>query len=53
MFSILASILKLILVFISIYLLNLQNKQNNKNLFYYWLIVAAYWLFNFLSGLKI
>ena len=53
MFTTLTSILKIILTFLSLYLADLQFKGNNNKLGIYWILVALYWFFNFLSGLKI
>lgn len=44
-------ILKLILVGFSVYLAYSQYKLNNKTLVIYWIVVATYWLFNYISGL--
>lgn len=49
MFHIIASILKLVLVGIALYLMYLnKNKQPNR---LYWMIAAIYWFVNFLSGI--
>lgn len=44
-------ILKLVLVGFSLYLCYSQYLQNNITLVVYWIVVAIYWLFNFISGL--
>lgn len=44
-------ILKLILVGFSLYLCYLQYKVLNTALILYWIVVALYWLFNYLSGI--
>lgn len=43
--------LKLILVAFSLYLCYMQAQNNNTAMVIYWIVVAVYWLFNFLSGL--
>ena len=53
MFMTLTSILKIILTFLSLYLADSQFKNDNDKLGAYWIFVALYWFFNFLSGLKI
>lgn len=45
-------ILKLVLVGFSLYLCYSQYLQNNITLVVYWIVVATYWLFNFISGLS-
>ena len=44
-------ILKLILVIFSLYLCYSQFKLNNSTLAIYLIVVATYWLFNYLSGI--
>ena len=49
MFHVIASILKLVLVVIALYLMYLnRNKKENR---LYWMIAAVYWFVNFLSGI--
>ena len=45
--------LKLVLVGFSLYLCYSQNLLGNKTMVLYWVVVALYWLFNFISGLNI
>lgn len=45
--------LKLVLVGFSLYLCYSQHLLNNKTLVLYWVVVALYWLFNFISGLNV
>lgn len=44
-------ILKIVLVFFSLYLCYLQYKQGNSSMILYWIVVGLYWLFNYLSGI--
>ena len=44
-------ILKLVLIVFSLYLCYLQYKAGNVQLIVYWVVVAFYWFFNYLSGL--
>ena len=44
-------IIKLILVGFSLYLCFHQYQLNCISLVLYWIVVALYWLFNFMSGL--
>lgn len=53
MYTTLTSILKIILTLLSLYLADLQFKNDNNKLGVYWAFVTLYWFFNFLSGLKI
>ena len=53
MFNDLTSLLKINLAFISSFLCCLQVKNKNKDLARYWMLVALYWIFNFLSGLNL
>ena len=53
MFIIITNILKIILTFLSLYLSNLQFIKNNNKAGGYWLLVALYWFFNFLSSLSL
>ena len=46
-------LLKLVLVIFSIYLSYSQYLLNNKTMIAYWIIVAFYWMFNYISGLNI
>ena len=49
MFHVIASILKLVLVVIALYMMYLsKDKKPNRT---YWLIAAIYWFVNFLSGI--
>ena len=43
--------LKLILAVFSIYLCYYQFTMNNSTVGIYWIVVAAYWISNFISGL--
>ena len=43
--------LKLILTAFSLYLCYVQFQGKNMTMVGYWIVVAIYWLFNFLSGL--
>ena len=43
--------LKLILVAFSLYLCYMQYAAGKTSMVIYWIVVAFYWLFNFLSGL--
>lgn len=45
-------LLKLVLVVFSLYLCFIQYKANNNSMIIYWIVVALYWLFNYLSGLN-
>lgn len=45
-------ILKLILAGFSLYLCFLQYNLGNNTYMFYWIVVAAYWIFNYLSGLS-
>ena len=49
MFHIIASILKLVLVAIALYLMNMHKDKKENRL--YWMIAAIYWFVNFLSGI--
>lgn len=49
MFHIIASILKLVLVGIALYLMNLHKDKKVNRI--YWLVAAVYWFVNFLSGI--
>lgn len=44
--------LKLILVAFSLYLCFIQYKANNLAMIVYWIVVALYWLFNYISGIS-
>jgi len=45
-------ILKIVLTIFSCVLVYSQYKQGNNTLMFYWVIVAIYWLTNYLSGKK-
>lgn len=43
--------LKIVLIGFSLYLCFIQYKAQNQAMILYWIVVALYWLFNYLSGL--
>ncbi len=53
MFMTLTNILKIILSFLSLYLAKKQFLKDNDELGIYWILVALYWFFNFLSSLNL
>ena len=44
-------LLKLVLIVFSLYLCYIQYKAGNSSLILYWIVVAMYWFFNYLSGI--
>ena len=45
-------VLKLVLVVFSMYLAFNQYQANNSKMVLYWIVVAIYWLFNYISGIS-
>lgn len=45
-------ILKLVLVGFSLYLCYMQGLLHNSAMIAYWIVVALYWFFNYLSGIS-